>query len=109
MGIGASIFLIAVGAILPWAVSVDTNGIDLNMVGVMLMIVGILGLLLSLIFWSTWGGSGGWRRETVYREGGDPYYARRPWASVVRQTKGRLTGRPLSFPMSRLPPLRRAR
>jgi hypothetical protein len=78
MGIGLSIFLIAVGAILAWAVSLDTNGIDLNMVGVILMIVGILGLLLSLIFWSTWGGVGGWRRETVYREGGDPYYDRRP-------------------------------
>ena len=48
------------------------------MVGVILMIVGILGLLLSLIFWSTWGGFGGWRRETVYREGSDPYYDRRP-------------------------------
>jgi phosphate/sulfate permease len=78
MGLGVSIFLIAVGAILAWAVSVDTNGIDLNMVGVILMIVGILGLLLSLIFWSTWGGFGGWPRETVYREGSDPYYDRRP-------------------------------
>jgi Domain of unknown function (DUF6458) len=78
MGLGVSIFLIAVGAILAWAVSVDTNGIDLNMVGVILMIVGILGLLVSLIFWSTWGGFGGWRRETVYREGSDPYYDRRP-------------------------------
>jgi len=78
MGLGLSIFLIAVGAILAWAVSVDTNGIDLNMVGVILMIVGILGLLLSFVFWSTWGGFGGWRRETVYREGGDPYYDRRP-------------------------------
>ena len=46
MGLGVSIFLIAVGAILAWAVSVDTNGIDLNMVGVILMIVGILGLLV---------------------------------------------------------------
>jgi len=75
MGLGVSIFLIAAGAILAWAVSVDTNGVDLNMVGVILMVVGILGLLLSLIFWSTWGGVG---RETVYREGGDPYYDRRP-------------------------------
>jgi Domain of unknown function (DUF6458) len=57
MGIGVSIFLIAVGTILAWAVSLDTNGIDLNMAGVILMIVGILGLLLSLIFWSTWAGS----------------------------------------------------
>ena len=65
MGLGVSIFLIAVGAILAWAVSVNTNGIDLNMVGVILMIVGILGLLLSLIFWSTWGGFGGSRRTVV--------------------------------------------
>ena len=68
MGLGLSIFLIAVGAILAWAVSVDTNGIDLNMVGVILMIVGILGLLLSLIFWSTWGGFGGTRRTTVVED-----------------------------------------
>jgi Domain of unknown function (DUF6458) len=76
MGIGVSIFLIAVGAILAWAVHVNTSGIDLNMVGVILLVVGILGLLLSLIFWSSWGGFGGWRRETVYREGTDPYYRR---------------------------------
>jgi Domain of unknown function (DUF6458) len=77
MGLGVSIFLIAVGAILAWAVDVNTTGIDLNMVGVILMVVGILGLLLSLIFWSSWGGMGGWRRETAYREGVDPY-DRRP-------------------------------
>ncbi|MEO8290206.1 MAG: DUF6458 family protein [Gaiellaceae bacterium] len=71
MGLGVSIFLIAVGAILAWAVDVTTKGIDLNMVGVILMVVGLLGLLLSLIFWSSWGGVGGWRRETVYRD--DPY------------------------------------
>jgi hypothetical protein len=35
------------------------------------MIVGIVGFLLSLIFWSTWGGVGTWRRETVVRQ--DPY------------------------------------
>lgn len=70
MGIGVSIFLIAIGAILAFAVDVATNGIDLNMVGVILMIVGGIGLLLSLIFWSSWGGFGGYRRETVVR---DPY------------------------------------
>jgi len=78
MGLGVSIFLIAVGAILAWAVDVNTNGIDLNLVGVILMVVGILGLLLSLIFWSSWGGFGGYLRETVYRDGADPYYDRRP-------------------------------
>ena len=71
MGLGVSIFLIAVGAILAWAVDVQTKGIDLNMVGVILMVVGLLGLLLSLIFWSSWGGVGGsadGRRRTVVRE-----------------------------------------
>jgi hypothetical protein len=78
MGIGASIFLIAIGAILTWAVNVTTNGLDLNMVGVILMVVGIIGLLLSLIFWSTWGAAGPWRtRETIVRDGADPYYDRR--------------------------------
>jgi Domain of unknown function (DUF6458) len=70
MGIGASIFLIAVGAILAFAVNVATEGVDLNMVGVILMIVGGVGLLLSLLFWSSWGGFGTWRRETYVR---DPY------------------------------------
>ena len=78
MGVGVSMFLIAVGLILWLAVTVDANGIDINMVGIILVLVGAVGLLLSLIFWSTWGGFGGWRRETVYREGSDPYYDRRP-------------------------------
>jgi hypothetical protein len=75
MGVGVSIFLIAVGAILTWAVTIETEGIDINMVGVILMVVGIIGLLLSLIFWSSWGGFGGFRRETVLR---DDRYDRSP-------------------------------
>jgi hypothetical protein len=79
MGIGASIFLIAVGAILTWAVNVSTSGVNINTVGVILMVAGALGLLLSLVFWSSWGAWGPWRsRETIIREGGDPYYDRRP-------------------------------
>ena len=72
MGIGVSLFLIAVGLILWLAVNVDTDGtIDVNMVGIILVVVGAIGMLLSLIFWSSWGGFGGWRRETVVRD--DPY------------------------------------
>ena len=56
MGIGVSIFLIAVGAILRFAVEVTTEGLDLHMVGNILMIVGVVGALFSLMFWSTWGG-----------------------------------------------------
>jgi hypothetical protein len=59
MGIGVSIFMIAVGAILRFAVSVTTTGFDIHTIGLILMIVGIAGLLISLFFWSTWGGFGG--------------------------------------------------
>ena len=75
MGIGASIFLIAVGLILALAVNVDTEGaVDVPMIGWILVVVGIVGILLSLIFWSTWGGFGGYRRDTVVHD--DSY--RRP-------------------------------
>ena len=71
MGVGVSIFLIAVGLILWLAVTYEASGIDINTVGLILVIVGALGLLISMIFWSSWGGFGGtWRRETVVR---DPY------------------------------------
>jgi len=53
MGIGVSLFLIAVGAILTFAVNVTTNGFNLNTVGVILMIVGGFGVILSMLFWSS--------------------------------------------------------
>jgi sulfite exporter TauE/SafE len=67
MGLGTSIFLIAVGAILNFAVSWRVQGVDLHMVGAILMVIGAIGLLLSLIFWNSWGGFGS--RE-AYVEGG---------------------------------------
>ena len=73
MGLGVSIFLIAVGAILTWAVNAEVSGLDLNVVGVILLIVGILGLLLSMIFWSSRGGFANSRRRTTYVEDGPPY------------------------------------
>jgi hypothetical protein len=68
MGIGVSLLLVAVGAILAFAVNATVNGLDLVTVGWILMIVGGVGALLSLIFWSTWGGFAGTRRETTYVE-----------------------------------------
>jgi hypothetical protein len=59
MGLGVSIFLIAVGAILTWAVNATVSGLELDTIGVILMVVGILGLVLSMIFWSSWGGFAG--------------------------------------------------
>ena len=66
MGIGVSLILIAVGAILIWAVNADVSGIELTTIGWILLIIGIAGVLISLIFWSSWGGVGGRRRDVVY-------------------------------------------
>jgi hypothetical protein len=65
MGLGASLFLIAIGAILAFAVNVTTEGFNLNTIGIILMIVGALGLVISMIFWSSWGGPGNRGRTTV--------------------------------------------
>jgi hypothetical protein len=54
MGIGTSLFLIAVGAILRYAVSDSVPGIDLPVIGLILMIVGIVGLLISLFTMTLW-------------------------------------------------------
>jgi hypothetical protein len=58
VGIGGSIFLIAVGAILAFAVHVSLGWLSLNVVGYVLMIAGLVGLLLTLWFWNN-------RRRTV--------------------------------------------
>ena len=50
MSIGASLFLIAVGAILKFAVTASISGIELATVGTILMIVGIIGLAVSLLY-----------------------------------------------------------
>ena len=64
MGIGVSVFLIAVGAILAFAVNVTTSGLDLNAVGWILMGVGAVGLLVALIVMNGWAW-GGRPRTTV--------------------------------------------
>jgi len=71
MGLGASLFLIAGGAILIWGVTGEFAGVDIDAIGWILMIVGIIGAVLSMIFWSSWGGFGG-RRRTYVEEGGPP-------------------------------------
>lgn len=68
MGIGVSLILIAVGAVLAFAVHVTTTGFNVNTVGYILLVVGIVGGLISLAFWSSWGGVGG-RRRTIVDEG----------------------------------------
>jgi hypothetical protein len=65
MGIGVSLILAAAGAILLWAVDAEVSGVDISTVGAILLIVGIAGALLSLVFWSSWGGFGGGRRDST--------------------------------------------
>ena len=76
MGLGVSLFLIAVGAVLTWAVTAEVAGLDITTIGVILMIVGAIGLVLSMLFWSSWGGPAYWsgdRRRRTYVEEGPPY------------------------------------
>ena len=53
MGIGTSLFLVAVGAILYFAVDADISGLEISTIGVILMIVGVIGLLISLFMVSS--------------------------------------------------------
>lgn len=64
MYIGSSIFLIAVGAILRWAVSWDVSGFDIQLAGLIIFLVGILGLIITLILWYT-------RRSSTSRRNDD--------------------------------------
>ena len=66
MGIGVSIVLIAVGAVLAFAVHATTSGFNVHTVGYILLVVGIVGALISTMFWSSWGGFGS---RTVVEEG----------------------------------------
>jgi hypothetical protein len=70
MSLGVSLFLLVVGAILTFAVNVSTSGFDIDVVGIILMIAGALGLLLTVMFWSSFSP---WRRrrpiDTVYDRG----------------------------------------
>ncbi len=59
MGMGVSLVLVAAGAILIWAVNLTVRGIELHTIGWILLAVGAAGALLSLMFWSSWGGFGG--------------------------------------------------
>ena len=61
MGLGVSLLLIAVGAILTWAVTTTESGLDVNAVGVILIAVGVVGFVLSMMLWSTWWGPGYFR------------------------------------------------
>jgi hypothetical protein len=65
MGIGVGIILAAVGAILAFAVHVHGSAVNIQMVGWILMAAGGSAILVSLVFWSSWGPGGLTRRDQV--------------------------------------------
>ena len=79
---GVSLFLVALGAILTWAVRVSVPWVDLHMVGVILMVVGGIGALSSLVFWN---GPLSRNRRTVIRE--DPAAGRQ---AVIEEDRSAL-------------------
>ena len=71
MTIGTSIVLIAVGAILKWAVTANVKGFDIQTAGTVLFVVGLVGLAISLIY-TFW-----WARRDRYEAYDDPRTVRR--------------------------------
>jgi len=72
LGLSTSLVVFAVGAILRFAVTVHSSGFNIHTIGVILMVVGAVGFVLSAIFWASWGGfnTGGASRSrrSVYRQ-----------------------------------------
>jgi len=87
MGIGGSIFLLALGAILAFAVNADISGLDINVVGYVLMLAGLIGLVITLWYWNSR------RRPAVVQRGqvvsNDPAYRDGEVVQEYRETTRR--------------------
>ena len=80
MGIPISLLLIASGAILTWGVTDDPSGLNLDAIGVILMVIGIVALVLTLLLWQSWWGPGYWRSATYVDDApGRPWHHRSGW------------------------------
>ena len=90
MGIGASVFMLAIGAIITFAFNIRVGWLDLDVVGWVLMAAGAFGLILTLTVFNS-------RRRTVSRTATttDPYAARPPGERVVEERSSYDDGRPL--------------
>jgi hypothetical protein len=84
MGFVISLILIAFGAILTWAVHSTSGSVDVNTVGVILMIIGFVVFALSIVLWRSWWGVGFW--GPWYEDGGDaPAIRRRNYRPYTRR------------------------
>ena len=72
MTIGSSIVLIAIGAILKWAVTAHVSGFDIHTAGTVLFVLGIVGLVLALAYTFVWAERVRTRRQVVVRDERDP-------------------------------------
>jgi hypothetical protein len=81
MGIGGSIFLLAVGAILAFAVNANISGIDINIIGWILMAAGLIGLIITLWYWNSR------RRTVVTRRTGTPPVAGPTYGAEYQETR----------------------
>ena len=77
MSIAVSLILVATGAILTWGVNAEPEGLDLDVVGVVLMVIGLVGFLLTMLLWSEWGP--GYARRRRYVEDDVPVRRRRTY------------------------------
>jgi hypothetical protein len=70
MGVATSIIVFAIGAILDFATNVHSSSFNIQTIGVILMVVGAIGFVVSLFFWASWGGFGSYgsrRTRSVYQ------------------------------------------
>lgn len=67
MGIGVGLVLVAIGAILRFAVNVTTSGFNIHTIGVILMVIGAIGVVVGLVAWNSWAGPGRWTGSGGYR------------------------------------------
>jgi Na+/melibiose symporter-like transporter len=94
MGIVISLILVAFGAILTWAVNSNGGSVDPQVVGVILMVIGIVVFLISLVLWRSWWGAGFWT----------PAYGADPDAPVVRRRVYRPARRRTTYVEEEPPP-----
>jgi hypothetical protein len=87
MGIGTSIVLVAVGAILRFAVTAHATGFNIQTIGLIIMLLGLVGFVVSLCFWSSWGGFGDWGRGRTVVTRTDQDVMMQPARRVVTRTE----------------------